>query len=80
MPWRAIAAFFAPAAGLAGGAGLQRLVDWPVSDPMLQWLCWSSAAGVLVGAAAGLAFERMLLWAVYGAAAPLAEAGGGGEH
>jgi len=70
MPWRAIAALFVPAAGLAGGAGLQRLVDWPVPDPILQWLCWSTAAGALIGAVTGLALKRKLLFAVYGAAAP----------
>jgi hypothetical protein len=70
LPWRAIAALFVPAAALAGGAGLQRLVDWPVPDPVLQWLCWSSAAGGLVGAVTGLALKRKLLFAVYGLAAP----------
>jgi hypothetical protein len=69
-PWRAIAALFVPAAGLAAGAGLQRLVEWPSPDPILQWLCWSSAAGALVGALTGLALQRKLLWAVYGVATP----------
>jgi hypothetical protein len=75
MPWRAIATLFVPAAALAAGAGLQRLVSWPSQDSVLQWLCLSSAAGALTGAIVGLAMKRKLLWAVYGVAAPWIAAG-----
>ncbi len=75
IPWRAIAAFFVPAASLAGGTGLQRLVEWPQRDAVLEWLCWSSAAGLLAGAVAGVALKRRWLWMAYGLAAPWMAAG-----
>ena len=70
FPWRTALALFVPAAALAGGTGLQRWLDAAAADPVLHWLLWSSAAGVLVGALAGAALRRKLLWAAYGLAAP----------
>lgn len=75
VPWRAIALLFIPAAALAAGAGLQRLVELRTPDPVAQWLVWSTAAGALVGALVGLALKRKLLWCVYGVAAPWIAAG-----
>lgn len=75
FPWRPLAALFIPAAALAAGTGLQRMVEWPSTDPVLQWLAWSSAAGLLVGALAGFGLRRRLLWAAYGLLAPWLAAG-----
>ena len=75
FPWRPLTALFVPAAALAAGTGLQRMVEWPVADPVLQWLAWSSVAGLLVGALAGLALRRRLPWAAYGLLAPWIAAG-----
>jgi hypothetical protein len=75
FPWRTVLAFLVPAAALAAGTGLQRWLDSTAADPILHWLAWSSAAGVLIGAAAGFAFRRRLLWTSYGLAAPWIAAG-----
>src|SRR5581483_8879389 len=60
MPWRAIAAVAVPAAALAGGVGLQRLLEGPTppGDPIVRWLLWSSGAGLLAGAVAGLLLKK----------------------
>lgn len=68
FPWRTVLALFLPAAALAAGTGLQRLLARP-GDAVVQWLLWSTAAGLLVGVGVALV-RRGLLWAVYGAAAP----------
>jgi hypothetical protein len=77
VPWRALAAFLLPAAALAAGTGLQRVMEGSATagDPVLRWLCWSAGAGLALGALAGLALGRKLLWAAYGAAAPWMAAG-----
>jgi hypothetical protein len=61
-----------PAAALASGVGLQRLVEGPApqGDPLVRWLVWSSGAGLIIGALAGLALGKRLLWALYGLTAP----------
>lgn len=74
FPWAAISALFVPAAALAAGTGLQRLIEGPVTDPV-RWLLWSSAAGLLVGALAGLMLGQKLVWAAYGLATPWMAAG-----
>jgi hypothetical protein len=81
LPWRKLAALFVPAAALAAGVGLQLVFEGPrpEGDSLLRWLCWSSGAGLAIGAAAGaLAFRRPALraaWAFFGAASPWALAG-----
>lgn len=73
VPWRALLALFVPAAALAAGTGLQRLADGAGSaDPVLHWLAWSSAAGLIVGAVAGALRKEKLLWSAWGLAAPWA--------
>ncbi len=77
VPWRAIAALFVPAAALAAGTGLQRWLEGSAAsgDVLLRWLLWSAGAGLFVGAGVGLLRGSRLLWAVYGAAAPLLAVG-----
>jgi hypothetical protein len=81
LPWRKLAALFVPAAALAAGVGLQLVFEGPrpEGDSLLRWLCWSSGAGLAIGAAAGaLTFRRPALraaWAFFGAASPWALAG-----
>lgn len=70
FPWRLFGALFVPAAALAAGTGLQRFLDADAPDPVLRWLAWSSACGVLVGAAVGLFRKSKLGWSAYGLAAP----------
>jgi hypothetical protein len=72
LPWRALCAFFVPAASLALGVGLQRLAEGPApqGDPFVRWLVWSSGAGLIIGALTGLVLGKRLLWASYGLAAP----------
>ena len=70
-PWAALLALFVPAASLAAGTLLQRLVSGKESaDPVLHWLAWSSAAGLVVGAFSGLLRGKKLLWGAYGLASP----------
>lgn len=69
FPRRPLLALFVPAAALAAGTGLERLNAAP-GDALLHWLCWSSAAGLCIGALSGLLFGRKLWWAAYGVAAP----------
>jgi hypothetical protein len=69
-------ALFVPAAALAAGTGLARAFEAPAGhDASLHWLAWSSAAGLLIGVAAGFAFKRRALWAAYGLLAPWMAAG-----
>jgi hypothetical protein len=81
LPWRRLAALFVPAAALAAGVGLQLVFEGPrpEGDSLLRWLCWSSGAGLAMGAAAGaLACRRAApraAWAFFGAASPWALAG-----
>ncbi len=74
VPWRALLALFVPAAALAAGTGLQRLFESASSDPVLHWLAWSSGAGLVVGALAGL-LRRQMFWPAYGLVAPWLLAG-----
>jgi hypothetical protein len=76
-PWRALAAFFVPAAALAAGVGLQRFFEGPLppGDALLRWMNWSSGAGLAVGALVGLLWRKPFRWAAYGAVAPWAAAG-----
>ena len=70
LPWRAIAAFFIPAAALAAGTGLHRAFELQQPNPVEQWLSWSSAAGLIVGFACGLLLKRKWIWASWGAVSP----------
>ena len=70
-PWTALLAFFVPAAALAAGTGLQRaFAGGGTADPVFNWLLWSSAAGLGVGALCGALRGQKLLWSAYGLAAP----------
>jgi hypothetical protein len=71
FPWRTALALFIPAAALAAGTGLQRWLEPLAGDPVLHWLAWSSAAGLVLGAAS----MRKLAWAAWGVAAPWLVAG-----
>ena len=79
-PWRTLCALLVPAAGLAAGVGLQRLLEGPepMGDALLRWLLLSCAAGLLAGLAAGAALPTRragrLAWAAWGAVSPLATA------
>jgi hypothetical protein len=81
LPWRKLAVLFVPAAALAAGVGLQLVFEGPQpeGDSLLRWLCWSSGAGLAIGAAAGALAcrrpERRAAWAFFGAASPWALAG-----
>ena len=81
LPWRKLAALFVPAAALAAGVGLQFVVEGPrpEGDALLRWLCWSSGAGLAIGAAAGALAcggpARGAAWAFFGAVSPWALAG-----
>jgi hypothetical protein len=77
MPWRALSALLVPSAALAAGVGLQRFFEGaqPAGDALLRWLLWSSGAGLVAGALAGLALRGRILWIVYGLAAPWLAAG-----
>lgn len=68
-PWKALLALFVPASALAAGTGLQRLAGG-AADPVLHWLAWSSAAGLLIGALSGVFRGQRLLWGAYGLASP----------
>jgi hypothetical protein len=61
-----------PAAALASGVGLQRLVEGaaPRGEPLVRWLVWSSGAGLIIGALTGLALRKRLFWTLYGLTAP----------
>jgi hypothetical protein len=80
-PWRSLLLLAIPAAALAAGVGLQRIAEAApeAGDPLLRWLCWSSAVGLLAGGLAGLARARgagaRLGWTAYGALAPWLVAG-----
>ena len=75
-PWGALLAFLVPAAALAAGTLLQRVLQSAGSaDPVLHWLFWSSAAGLGIGALAGLWRGQKLLWGAVGALSPWVCAG-----
>jgi hypothetical protein len=71
-PWRALLVFFLPAASLAAGVALQRLIEGPApsGDFLVRWIEWSCGAGTLLGAAAGLLRRTPYRWAAYGAVGP----------
>jgi hypothetical protein len=66
-----------PAASLAAGTGLQRLLEGPIpaGDASLRWLLFSCAAGVVLGLVAGLIRRQKAAWVLYGAAVPWVVAG-----
>lgn len=77
VPWRAVALFFIPAAAVAGGRGLQWLLEGPEpgGDHLARWLLYSAAAGLLIGALAGTLLTKTLggrlVWACWGVVSPL---------
>jgi hypothetical protein len=81
FPWRLLTAVLLPCAGLAAGVGLQRWFEGvePAGDAIGRWLWFSSGAGLILGAAFGLALSRRALgralWPLWGAAGPWAVAG-----
>lgn len=71
FPWRAAALILVPAASLAAGTGVSYLGGGAGGDALLRWLQWSSALGLLLGAATGAIFrKRRQLWALHGALSP----------
>jgi hypothetical protein len=64
--------FLLPAASLAAGVLLQRLIEGPApsGDSLVRWVEWSCGAGTLLGAAAGLLRGTPYRWAAYGAVGP----------
>lgn len=76
LPWRTLCALLVPAAGLAAGVGLQRLVEGPApaGDALLRWLLLSGAAGLPLGLIAGVVLSKgragRAAWAVHGATSP----------
>ncbi|MGE5048861.1 MAG: hypothetical protein ACM3PC_09850 [Deltaproteobacteria bacterium] len=71
FPWRAAALILVPAAALAAGTGVSYVAGAAQGDALLRWLSWSSALGLLLGAACGGLFrKRRLLWALHGALSP----------
>lgn len=76
FPWGRLLVLLVPAVALAGGVGLQTFAEGPrpEGDAVLRWLFWSSGAGLLAGAAAGLFVSRRAalraVWTAYGAASP----------
>lgn len=70
IPKRALSLFLVPAAALALGVLVERILDLPGGDPVLRWLAISSAAGLGTGALAGVWLSARLPWTLYGAASP----------
>jgi hypothetical protein len=57
MPWRTLAIFFVPFAGLAAATGMQRWFEGPApsgGDPLLRWLLFASVAGLFAGGGTGI--------------------------
>lgn len=81
IPWRAVALVALPAAALAGGRGVQWLLEGPTpsGDALLRWMLFSCGTGLLLGALAGRLLTRTgggrLVWALWGALAPFVLAG-----
>ena len=76
LPWRTLAVFFVPFAGLAAATGLQRWFEGlaPSGDALLRWLVFASVAGLLIGGVTGLILGRGRLerygWTLWGIAGP----------
>jgi hypothetical protein len=76
LPWRTLAIFFVPFAALAAATGLQRWFEGSArsGDPLLRWLLFASAAGLLVGGITGLVIGRTrgerYGWTVLGVVGP----------
>jgi hypothetical protein len=77
VPWRVLLAFLLPAAALAAGTGLQRVLEGPIpaGDATLRWLEWACGAGTLLGLVTGVVRRQWYSWTLYGAAAPWVVAG-----
>lgn len=77
VPWRAISLFFIPAAALAGGRGVQWLLEGttPAGDHLARWLVFSAVCGLVVGTGLGLLLTKTLggrlIWTLWGALSPL---------
>ncbi len=76
FPWRAVAMLLVPAAALAAGSLVARLLDGPqpTGDAALRWLLLCAGAGLVAGAVAGALISKTaggrLVWAVWGLVAP----------
>jgi hypothetical protein len=75
LPWRTLAIFFVPFAGLAAATGMQRWYEGPLprGDALLRWLLFASVAGLFVGGVTGLVLGRnraerygWTFWGVFG--------------
>jgi hypothetical protein len=72
FPWCASLIFFLPAAALAAGTGLQRILEGalPPGDALFRWPLWCAGAGVALGGVCAVA-RRGAGWLPYGAISPL---------